>query len=95
MNENPYNFYRPLRTTFDTIVHLLDELERANKTQELMLRGGMLGRSNAGSRFFFFTCYNEIDIRRRLNEYPYHWIEGVKTVLALRKRSGNENLHFS
>ena len=84
-SENPYNFYRPRRTTFNTIADLLDEESRARETQRLMIDGGMATRTFAGARFFGTRIKDQMTAMQKLRQYPHEWIEAVKLILELRR----------
>lgn len=72
--------------TFTKIENLLEEIERKDKTQDLMISGGCVGRSHAGTNFYMTLAQQSNDIRKQLNEYPSNWVNAVRTIMHLRKQ---------
>lgn len=70
--------------TYENIIDLLDQLERSRRTQDLMSEGGMIGRTEAGSRFFLSKSSESLEITKELNTYPYGWVQSVRHILSLR-----------
>lgn len=73
--------------TFNRIAYLLDKIQRVNNTANIMINHGMATRTDAGATFFNSQINDLNSAWRELNKYPWHWIEGVKTVLEIRKRN--------
>lgn len=70
--------------TFTEIENLLDELDNVNKGQNIMLKNGMVDRTEAGTRFFMSQMRRSNSIYEQLSEYPYQWVQAVETIKKLR-----------
>lgn len=70
--------------TFSKIEYLLDEIDRLNNFESIMISSGGATRTDAGSRVFIRSIDEQMELYKKLQKFPQDWVIAVKIIKQLR-----------